>query len=169
MAKKSAQIRPFMPSASAIVSCRGKDGFNNALVVGFACNCSYDPPMVMVGIVPSRHSYSLVKENPCFVVHFAREGQEEAWKYLGSESGRDGDKLAHLGLTVEDGTAVNAPVITDFPVAVECTVVDSIMPGSHEMFVGKIEAIHADEDLIDDEGKLDLSAGNLIRGDIRKR
>ncbi len=162
MAKTKAEIRHFMPSPNVVVSCRGEDGFDNALVVGFACNCSFDPPMVMVGIVPSRYSYELVKQNPCYVVHFARTDQKEAWDYLGSESGRDGDKLAHLGLTVEDGEVVNAPVITDFPVAAECTVVDSIMTGSHEMFVGKIEAIHADEELVDEDGKLALSAVDLI-------
>ena len=85
------------------LSCRGADGRDNALVVGYASNCSYDPPMIMVGIVPSRFSYDLMKENPSFVVHFAREDQREAWKYLGSESGRDGDKLAHLGLTAVGG------------------------------------------------------------------
>jgi hypothetical protein len=36
------------------VSCRGKDGRNDALVATYACNCSYDPPMGMVGVVPSR-------------------------------------------------------------------------------------------------------------------
>jgi len=162
MTKKSAQISPCMPSANAVVSCRGEDGFDNALVVGYASNCSFDPPMVMVGIVPSRYSYELVKQNACFVVHFVATDQKEAWDYLGSESGRDGDKLKHLGLTVEDGAVVNAPVITDFPVAVECTVVDSIVTGSHEMFVGRIEHIHADEEFIDAKGRLDLSAADLI-------
>jgi len=161
MAKTTAEIRAFFPSPNVVVSCRGEDGFNNALVVGFAGNCSFAPPMVMVGIVPSRYSYELMKQNPCFVVHFARTDQMEAWKYLGSESGRDGDKLEHLGLTVVDGDVVNAPVITDFPVAAECTVVDSILTGSHEMFIGKIEVIHADEELVKD-GKLDLSAVDLI-------
>ncbi len=162
MAKKEAEIKTVMPSANVIVSCRGEDGRDNALVVGYASNCSYDPPMIMVGIVPSRFSYDLMKQNPSFVVHFAREDQREAWKYLGSESGRDGDKLAHLGLTAVDGDVVNAPVITDFPVAIECSVMDSMLTGSHEMFAGKIEAIHADEEFVNDEGQLDLSAGDLI-------
>ncbi len=160
--KRTAKVTPCVPSANAVVACRGEHGFDNALVVGYACNCSFDPPMVMVGIVPSRYSYELVKQNPCFVVHFVATDQKEAWDYLGSESGRDDDKLQHLGLTVEDGELVNAPVITDFPVAIECTVVDSIMTGSHEMFAARIETIHADEELVDEEGRLDLSAADLI-------
>ena len=48
------------PVPQTIVSCRGKDGRNNALVVGFTANVSLDPVMVMVGIVPSRFSHQLV-------------------------------------------------------------------------------------------------------------
>jgi len=50
---------------------------NNALVVGYCCKCRYDPPMVMVGIVPSRHSYKIIKETGCFVVNLATKEQKE--------------------------------------------------------------------------------------------
>lgn len=36
------------PSVKIIVSCRGNDGRDNALAVGYAGNCSYDPPMVIL-------------------------------------------------------------------------------------------------------------------------
>lgn len=39
---------------------------------------------------------------------------------------------------------------------------DSIVTGSHEMFVGKIEYVHADENLIDSEGNIDFSQINFI-------
>ena len=54
------------PMAKVIVSCRGKDGADNALAVAYCCNCSYDPPMVMVGIVPDRYSHHMIKETGCF-------------------------------------------------------------------------------------------------------
>jgi len=37
---------------------------------------------------------------------------------------------------------------------IECTVVDSIMTGSHEMFIGKIEYVHADADLVKEDGSI---------------
>ena len=42
--------------AVLVVTCRDKAGRNNALVVGFTANVSLNPPMVMVGIVPTRFS-----------------------------------------------------------------------------------------------------------------
>lgn len=150
------------PSANIVVSCRGADGEDNALVVGYACNCSYDPPMVMVGIVPSRYSYPLIKETGVFVVNLVGKDNKEAFDYLGSHSGRDGNKLKKLGLNVSDGHKINAPVLNDFPVNIECEVIDSIKTGSHEMFVGKVVHIHADEKLVDDKGEIDYSKINYL-------
>ena len=150
------------PAPKVLVSCRGKDGRNNALAVGYCGNCSYDPPMVMVGIVPSRFSYHMIKESGCFVVNLVNAKQKELFDYLGSHSGKDEDKLAKLGVSVADGDKVNAPLLTDCPVNIECTVVDSIVTGSHEMFIGKIEAVHADSDLVNEKGEIDFTKINLI-------
>lgn len=145
------------PASKVLVSCRGTDGTNNALAVAYACNCSYDPPMVMVGIVPSRHSYRMIKDTGCFVVNLVGTEQQAMFDYLGSHSGRDEDKLAKLGLTVTEGEKVKAPILADCPVNIECTVVDSIMTGSHEMFVGKVEAVHGDTALVQEDGSIDLT------------
>lgn len=161
MEKKEANFRSALqPAPKVLVSCRDKDGRNNALAVGYCGNCSYDPPMVMVGIVPSRYSYHMIKATGCFVVNLVEKDMREQFDYLGSVSGRDEDKLAKIA--VAEGTEVNAPLLSDCPVNIECRVVDSIVTGSHEMFVGKIEAVHAREDLVDDDGKIDFNALDLL-------
>jgi flavin reductase (DIM6/NTAB) family NADH-FMN oxidoreductase RutF len=145
------------PVAKVLVSCRGLNGENNALAVGYCGNCSYDPPMVMVGIVPSRYSYHLIKESGCFVVNLVDKSYEETFNYLGSHSKRDGDKLAVMKVNLEEAKYVNAPILSDCPVNIECTIVDSIVTGSHEMFVGKIEYVHADSKMVSDKGNIDFS------------
>ncbi len=161
--KVTANIQPAMsPVPKVIISCRGKDGKNNALVAAYCSNCSYDPPMVMVGIVPSRHSYQMVKDTGVLVVHLVEKSFQETYDCFGGESGRDVDKFKKMNVVFEDGEKVNAPVLTDCPVSMECTVVDSIRTGSHEMFACKIEAVHARADLVDAEGKLDLSKLDLV-------
>jgi len=158
MQKTPANLKSCLqPAPKVLVSCRGADGKNNALAVAYCGNCSYDPPMVMVGIVPSRHSYQMVKDTGCFVVNLVGTDQKEMFDYLGSHSGRDEDKLATLGVAIAEGEKVKAPLLADCPVNIECTVVDSIMTGSHEMFVGKIEAVHANSDLVQEDGAIDFS------------
>ena len=145
-----------------VVTVRDKSGKDNALVVAYAGNCSYDPPMIMVGIVPSRYSYHMIKENGSFVAHLLDESQTELYKVCGTLSGRDSDKLKEHGIKLSDGLKVNAGVIESCPVAIECKVVDSIMTGSHEMFVGEVMHVHAKEGSLNDKGFVDISKLNLL-------
>lgn len=140
------------PRPNLLVSCRGKDGFENALVVAYAGNCSFDPPMVMIGIVPTRYSYDLIKESGCFVVNLVARSQQKAYDYLGSHSGRNENKLATIGVETRNALKINAPILSDCPVNIECTVINSIRTGSHEMFIGKIEFVHADKELVNEDG-----------------
>ncbi len=150
------------PIPRVLVSCRNAEGEDNVLAVGYCCNCSYDPPMVMVGIVPTRYSYKMIKESGCFVVNLTDKKYRETFNYLGSHSKRDGDKLAHLGIRLQEGKMVNAPILTDCPVNIECKVVDSIVTGSHEMFVGSIQYVHADTELMDQDGNIDFSMVDFL-------
>lgn len=163
MEKKQAKMKSCLqPMPKVLVSCRGLDGENNVLAVGYCGNCSYDPPMVMVGIVPSRYSYKMIKESGCFVVNLVDKNYQETFDYLGSHSKRDEDKLTKMNVTLLDGEKVNAPILSDCPVNIECTVVDSIVTGSHEMFIGKIEHVHADARITDSEGNIDYSQINFL-------
>jgi flavin reductase (DIM6/NTAB) family NADH-FMN oxidoreductase RutF len=163
MDKKQANSKSCLqPVPKVIVSCRGKNGEDNALAVAYCCNCSYDPPMVMVGIVPSRHSYSMIKDSGCFVVNLVSKDYSEIFNYLGSHSGRDENKLAKMNVKTAEALKINAPILLDCPVNIECKVVDSIVTGSHEMFVGKVEYVHADAQLVNDKGNIDFSAVNFI-------
>ena len=161
--KKEAKMKSCLqPAPKVLVSCRGLDGENNVLAVGYCGNCSYDPPMVMVGIVPTRYSYKMIKESGCFVVNLVDRSYKETFDYLGSHSKRDGDKLAAMNVKLQDGKKVNAPLLPDCPVSIECTIVDSIVTGSHEMFIGKIEYVHADAKITDNEGIIDFSQINFL-------
>lgn len=163
MDKKTAKFRSCLqPASKVLVSCRGKNGEDNALAVAYSCNCSFDPPMVMVGIVPSRYSHHLVKESGCFVVNLVSKDNKALFDYMGSHSRRDGDKLSAFGAKLRDGEKVNAPMLIDCPVNIECTVVDSIVTGSHEMFVGKVEQVHADASLVEEDGKIDFKPVSFL-------
>ncbi|MFA9397690.1 MAG: flavin reductase family protein [Clostridiaceae bacterium] len=164
MEKKSGDFKSCLnPMPDILVSCRGLNGENNALAVGYAGNCSYDPPMVMVGIVPTRHSYKMIKESGVFVVNLVPESFREEYAYLGSHSGKDENKLEKLNIKLGEGVKVNAPILLDCPVNIECKIVDSIMTGSHEMFIGKIEYVHANSDLVLDNVSIDYNKINLLK------
>ena len=162
MKKAKSTMLSMQPIPKTLVSCRDKEGRNNALVVGFAANVSLDPAMVMVGIVPSRYSHHMVKETGCFVINLPKKGYEKEYNYLGSKSGRDEDKFAAMNIQWKDAEYVNAPLLMDCPVSIECSVVDSIQPGTHELFIGKVEAVHVQEEYLDEKGNILWSEMDLM-------
>lgn len=163
MSKEQANLKSCLqPATKVLVSCRGLNGENNVLAVAYCCNCSYEPPMVMVGIVPSRHSHKLIKESGCFVVNLVKKENKEIFDYMGSHSGNNENKIKKMNVKISEGKKVNAPILNDCPVNIECKVVDSVVTGSHEMFVGKIEYVNADSDLVNDKGDIEFSSIDFI-------
>lgn len=150
------------PIPKLIVSCRGKDGKNNALAVGFAANVSIDPAMVMVGIIPRNYSYDLIKESGEFVINIPTKGFEKEFYYLGSKSGRDEDKFAALNLKWEEGANVSAPLITACPISVECKVANCVSAGDHDLFIASVEAVHCEEKWLDKDSNIDFSKIDLL-------
>ena len=55
--------------------------------------------IVTIYINPDRYTYDFLKENDTFTVEFFPPEYRKALGYLGSHSGRDGDKVAAAGLT----------------------------------------------------------------------
>jgi flavin reductase (DIM6/NTAB) family NADH-FMN oxidoreductase RutF len=118
-----------LPFPNLIVSCRDKDGRNNALAVGFAANASIAPAMILVGIIPEHFSHHMIKESGEFVINVPSKGFEDTYYYLGTVSGKDEDKFATRKLRWENGTKVDAPLLSECPVNIECRVVASLAPG----------------------------------------
>ena len=91
------------------------------------------------------------------MVNLALDDNKELFDYVGSHSGADVDKFKQANIKHSDGAKVNAPILDDCPVNIECTIENSIMTGSHEMFACKIEYVHAQKGLLNEDGTVDLS------------
>ena len=55
------------------------------------------------------------------------------------------------------GTKVNAPLLSDCPISMECKVVDCVKTGDHDLFIASVEAVHCDEAWLDENGNLDFT------------
>ncbi|MGC9316907.1 MAG: flavin reductase family protein, partial [Armatimonadota bacterium] len=76
----------------------------------------------------------------------------EAVRICGSRSGRDTDKFALTGLHPESSLQVAVPSIRECPLSIECVVEDSLDLGSHEWFAGRIVAVRAHPQLVEEDG-----------------
>ena len=74
--------------------------------------------------------------------------------------------LAALCVTGSLGMAaaseVACPLIAECPMSLECRVTDVIPQGTHDLFLADVVAVHVDESLLDEKGKLHVERANLV-------
>ncbi len=97
-----------------------------------------------------------IKANKEFTVSFATKEQIEACDYVGIVSANKvSDKLEKCGFTVTRSDKVNAPVIDQLPVAIECKVIELQEEFNETRVIAEIVGMKADESVLTD-GKVDL-------------
>ncbi len=158
MDKITIQPQGFLvPLPATMLSCRIPGERPNIITLSWVGVLCSEPPVIGVGIRPSRFSHHIVKETGEFVLNLPSETQVEQTDYCGHKSGRSHDKFEVCGFTPKKGLRVSAPVIVECPVNIECRVMKSLLIGSHELFLGEILAIQIDKSCLDSEGKVEIT------------
>lgn len=134
----------------------GKPNIMTAAWVGICCS---KPPCITVSLRKATYSYNSIVERKAFTVSVPSEDFVKQADFAGLVSGRDTDKFALAGLTPEKSTLVDAPYVKEFPLVIECKLLNSFDLGLHTMFVGEIVDVKADRSVLGPNGSLD--AGKL--------
>lgn len=128
-------------------------------------SCSAEPPRISISVRPLRHCHALIKSTGEFVVNLPTPEQRLLTDYIGVVSGRAEDKFAVAGLQLVPAFKVKTPLLADCPVNIECTVEYEVELDSHTLFIGRVQAVHAAEALLDERGDVDFSrAHGLVYG-----
>lgn len=149
------------PIPAVMVSC-GTMEKSNIITVAWTGILNTNPAMCYISVRPERFSHDIIKESGEFVINLTNRQLAYATDWCGVKSGRDVDKFKEMNLTPQKSSKINAPAIAESPVNIECKVVNVIELGSHDMFIAKVEAVHVDEKLLDDKGRLRLEDANLL-------
>jgi flavin reductase (DIM6/NTAB) family NADH-FMN oxidoreductase RutF len=118
----------------------------NIMTAGAFHFYSFDPPSVMVGIMPDKYTYELINLENEFGVNIPRADQIELVRICGSVSGRNVDKYSKAGVTPLVPDRIKSYLIQECPLNLECVVVHKIdFKGTHQWFIGEIRAVHLDD------------------------
>lgn len=139
-----------VPSPVWVVGTYDKDGRPNYMTAAWGGICCSRPPCVYVSLREATYSHGNIVARGAYTVSVPGEEYWREADYLGVASGRDTDKVADTGLTAAESTAVDAPYVEEFPLALECRVLETVKLGLHTMFVGEIMDVKADEDVLTD-------------------
>ncbi len=160
-------IRTF-PSFPVVLAAVGKEK-KNVITIALVHVFSFNPPLVGVGISPSRYSHELFHQCVDFSINIPGKDLVEETIFCGEQSGRDLDKFEESGLTPIPGKRIRSPIIEECLVNLECKKVQTFDTGDHTWFIGEIVCART-VDEYDRERALIYWAGefrtvgNIIRG-----
>ncbi len=116
----------------------GKGGIA-AATVNFVTQSSFAPPLVVVGVKADSGAYQVVKAAGKFALNMLGKDQKPlAFTFFRPADVKEG-KLS--GQAYRPGTT-GAPILTEAPAAVECTVKSILAEGDHHIVIGEVVEAH---------------------------
>lgn len=140
----------------------GDENKKNVFTVAWTGIINSKPPKTYISVRPERYSYEFIKKTGEFAINLASCDIVKAVDFCGVRSGKALDKFEKTGLTAIKGEKINAPIIEQCPINLECKVFDSMDLGSHTMFLADIVNVRVDEKLVDKNGRLMIEKANLL-------
>jgi flavin reductase (DIM6/NTAB) family NADH-FMN oxidoreductase RutF len=141
----------FYPLPVLIIGTYDEDGMPNAM--NAAWGGIYDTNKVMVCLSPEHKTTANIRAKGAWTLSFADAAHVKEADYLGIVSGNDvSDKLQKAGLHAIKSNFVDAPIIEELPMALECKLERINADG---VVVGSIINVSADEKILDSDGKID--------------
>ena len=139
------------PMPVFIVGSYDENGVPNAM--NAAWGGIYDTNLVMVCLADDHKTTDNIKKSGAFTISFATSATVASCDYVGIVSANDvSDKFARAGFHATRSELVNAPIIDELPMCVECRLLKFNEDG---ICIGEIVNVSADESILDAEGKID--------------
>jgi len=145
-----------IPTPVWVVGAYDAAGKANGATIAWGGICCSKPPCLAISLRSATYTHGCVMATKAFTVSIPAQDQAAIADYFGIASGRDGDKFAACGLTAAKAATVNAPYIEEFPLVLECELINVLELGLHTQFVGEIKDVRADETVLAQGEKIDI-------------
>ena len=107
-----------------LLTTRSGDRVNTMTIGWGTVGVQWGKPIFIAFVRESRYTRQLLEENGEFTVNVPLgEVEKNILAVCGTKSGTDTDKIAQLGLTLEEGETVSVPAIKQLPLTLECKVI----------------------------------------------
>ncbi len=155
--KKNLGAKPYIyPQPVLIVASYDEDGIPNAMNVAYGGIVNSNRLQINIGV--SHKSAENIKIKGAFTIGIADEKNLVAADYVGIVSGENVPyKLDKTGWKIGKSEFVNAPVIEDLPITMECKVEEINQYGQTLRIVAIIENVLVDDELVTENDGIDLS------------
>lgn len=124
-----------IPYGLYVLTAAHPDGRVAAATVNWVTQASFEPPLVAVGVKADSHVHALIKDTKAFALNVLGKGQQTQAFTFFKPAERQGQTIS--GEPFRPGT-MGAPILTNLPAFIECTLAATVEKGDHSIFVGTV-------------------------------
>lgn len=163
MKKNIKTTEAIFPMPVLMIATYNKDGTVD--VMNATWGTMLDRNQVILNLTETHKTVKNIKERKAFTVSLADAKHVKEADYFGMVSGNNTkDKFERSGLTVTKSELVDAPIINEFPICMECTFIEYQNDEYGCGVIGKIVNVSADEEIMTD-GIVDIKKLEAIAFD----
>ena len=144
------------PAPVLVVGTYDKAGKPNVMTASWGGICCSQPPCVAVSLRKATYTHGNILERRAFTLSIPPEKYVKQADYFGLATGRNCDKFAATKLTPVRSAVVDAPYVKEFPLVLECKLMQVVELGVHTHFIGEVMDAKADESIIGEGGAVDI-------------
>ena len=160
--KKDLGVKPFLfPMPVLMISTYGEDGKVDVMNMAWGGICAQN--MVSLNIGEEHKTSENIKKRGAFTLSIADIPHIEAADVFGIASGNKmSDKFERSGMSAVKSEKVDAPIVEEFPITLECKVVEAKNEVYGFHVIGEIVGVLADEAVLDEKGQVDPTKLNAF-------
>ena len=167
MKRKLGNTPVIAPLPVLIVATYDENGVPNAMNVAWGGQCGYHH--VALNLSLGHKTTENLKHTKAFTLSIATLDTLVLSDYFGLVSGRKENKIEKSGVHITRSEFVNAPIIDEYPLTLECKVVEMQETLGEMHIVGEVVNMQAEESILDVQGKVDLGKLRSISYDSSAR
>ena len=162
MSKKDLGVKPYLfPMPVLMIATYCEDGSVDVMNMAWGGICGNNK--VALNITESHKTSKNIKERGAFTISVADIPHLEESDYFGTASAnRVKDKFEKSGMHAVKSERVDAPIIEEYPITLECKVSKIYNDDEGFRVVGEIVNVLADEEVLDSNGKVDPTKLNAF-------
>ena len=132
------------------------DEAGNVNVMNAAWGMTCDTDKIALFIDEDHKTTKNIRLSKAFTVALADRAHMAEADFFGIATGNKmPDKFARTGFHAVKSTRVNAPIIEEFPLVMECELAEIVETENLHAVVGKVVNVSAEEAVLDEKGKVD--------------
>ena len=150
-------VKPYLfPMPTYMIGTYNEDDTVDVMMMAWGGICAED--MVALNLEEDHKTVANLKEKKAFTLAVPGIDTIEQSDFFGiASANRVKDKFERSGLHAVKSSRVNAPIITEYPLTLECEVIEMQDQPYGLRVLGRIVNVIADEKILNEKGKIDCA------------